>query len=67
MSVMVILSFCFVLELKAPAHLDCRLLRMRRRYWLVNTICTLPSAVQTWLIFCDERSIYRPVKCVWHA
>ncbi len=23
MSVMVILSFCFVLDLKAPAHLDC--------------------------------------------
>ena len=37
MSVMVILSFCSVLDLKAPAHLDCRLLRrMRKRYWRVN-------------------------------
>ncbi len=38
MSVMVILNFCIVLNLKAPAHLDCRLLRrMRKRYWRVKT------------------------------
>ena len=37
MSVVVILSFCSVLDLKAPAHLDCRLLRrMRKRYWRVK-------------------------------
>ncbi len=44
MSVMVILSFCFVLNLKAPAHLDCHLLRrMRRRYWRVNFNMSAPS------------------------
>ncbi len=52
MSVIVILSFCFVLDLKDPAHLDCRLLRrMRRRYWRVNPkpYCTTngPGIVQT--------------------
>ncbi len=46
MSVMVILSFCSVLDLKAPAHLHCRLLRrMRRRYWRVKGAEGGPAAV----------------------
>ena len=46
MSVVVILSFCSVLDLKAPAHLDCRLLRrMRKRYWRVKFAIRAPPTV----------------------